>query len=773
MAGRFRKAFFAYPSGPPDLIGSIADATEGLFGSDRVKLTAWPSLPTFGAFIPDEVREGILDADVIVADVTFPNANVYYEVGYGIGLGKAIAPVLNTSIAGSAALIQRDGFFDNIGYRPYENQQQLTSILTDLPDAHISELYGKDIDGAQPIYFLDTLRKTDFRNAITSAIKSTKIYYRTFDPVETARFSTAAIVGDATASAGIIIPLLGELIDDAPRHNLRAAFLAGLSHGLGRETLILRFLAHETGPADFRDRIVTVRSPDQISDLVQEFAPKALLASQALRRPKSSLKRNALQQLSLGASAAENEFRVLHDYFVETSEFLRTLRGEVSVVAGRKGSGKSAIFFRVRDTLSQKKRHVITDLKPESHQLSLFREQLLAVVGAGVFDHTLAAFWYFVILTEITITLKRRYERLSQFDSRHFAKLRELSHLLDEFDIQDSGDFSARVNRLGAYIIQEIASVRDQRKPLSPERLTNIVFRHGISGLKKAVVDSTTEDDLIFFLFDNIDKGWPANGVDEFDVRLVRLLLESFAKVSQDLDALDRQFHSVTFLRNDIYELLVDMTPDRGKAGQARIDWADRAKLRQVIFRRLETSTKSSGATFQVLWARHFVSTVGSRDSFEYFVDHCLMRPRFLINIIENAIANAVNRGHSKVDEDDCRDAVRQHAVYLVDDFGYEIRDSSGLTSDILYSLIGISKIISKEEVVARFKSVGVPDQELEQAFTLMLWYGVVGFKSGSGIERYIYDLDYNMKRLEAEVRGAGASVEYVANDAIHVGLVG
>jgi len=33
---------------------------------------------------------------------------------------------------------------------------------------------------------------------------------------------------------------------------------------------------------------------------------------------------------------------------------------------------------------------------------------------------------------------------------------------------------------------------------------------------------------------------------------------------------------------------------------------------------------------------------VAEQDSFEYFVDHCLKRPQFLINIIENAIANGI-----------------------------------------------------------------------------------------------------------------------------------
>jgi hypothetical protein len=74
---------------------------------------------------------------------------------------------------------------------------------------------------------------------------------------------------------------------------------------------------------------------------------------------------------------------------------------------------------------------------------------------------------------------------------------------------------------------------------------------------------------------------------------------------------------------------LMDQTPDRGKAGQTRIDWTDRAKLRQVIFRRLAVSATVAGETFDQLWQRFFTGKVGIQDSFEYFVDHCLMRPDF------------------------------------------------------------------------------------------------------------------------------------------------
>jgi len=773
MSERFKRAFFAYPAAPADLAETISAATAALSKTEsKVALTAWPQMEIFGASIPDEVRKSILESDVLVCDVTIPNLNVYYEAGFAIGSGKSIAPVINSSFESAASNIQKDGFFDNIGFKTYENRIGLVELLLNLPTTSISDLYSKPLDGSQPLFMLDTLRKTDFRNSITAAIKSTKVFYRTFDPVEVPRFSTVSIVGDATASSGIIIPLLAAHLDDAPRHNLRAAFLAGLSHGLGRPTLILQLdTGSSASPIDYRDQVTAVRNQDQVTEIITAFATGSLVAAQSLRKPPTQQKKSALQQLSLGASAAENEFRVLEDYFVETSEFLRALRGEVSVVAGRKGSGKSAIFFRVRDTLSGKKRTIVTDLKPDSHQLSLFREELLKIVNVGVFDHTLAAFWYFVILSELAITIKRRMDRSAQFDMESLGKSYAFAAELDRFDIKDSGDFTARVNKLGAFVIAEIHDAQKRRQNISPERLTNIVFRDGIVDLKKLVTDNIGKEESVYFLFDNIDKGWPANGVDQFDVRLVRLLLEALEKITRDLAGGGRDFNSIVFLRNDIYELMVNQTPDRGKSGVVSIDWTDRAKLRQVIHKRLQAATHNSGSTFQVMWLTYFSSQVRGQDSFEYVVDHCLMRPRFLINIIENAIANAINRGHLKVDEDDFTYAVRQHANYLVDDFGYEIRDASGLSSDLLYGLIGMPKVVNKDDVLSRFADAGIAETDLQQAFRLMLWYGVIGLRVGPALDRYIYDYDYNMKRLEAEVRSFGDQAIFVANDAIHVGL--
>jgi nitroreductase len=144
---------------------------------------------------------------------------------------------------------------------------------------------------------------------------------------------------------------------------------------------------------------------------------------------------------------------------------------------------------------------------------------------------------------------------------------------------------------------------------------------------------------------------------------------------------------------------------------------------------------------------------------------------RFLINIIEASIANAINRGHNVVEEADCVDAVRQHSLYLVSDFGYEIRDVSGFPQDILYALVGAPKLITKDEAHSMFMRIGVEAKDLEKLFYLMLWYGVFGIAVGTGDSRFIYDYDYDFKRLDAEVRNAEGGALYVINDGLHVAM--
>jgi hypothetical protein len=217
---------------------------------------------------------------------------------------------------------------------------------------------------------------------------------------------------------------------------------------------------------------------------------------------------------------------------------------------------------------------------------------------------------------------------------------------------------------------------------------------------------------------------------------------------------------------------MVSETPDKGKAAVVRIDWTDRVKLKQVIHARLRASLVDKGRSFDEVWTRFFVEKINGKDTFEYLVDHCLMRPRFLIGIVEGAIATAIDRGHDKVSAEDCIDAVKQHANAILGDFAYEIRDVSGASEDVLLSLTGTSEYVTKDEVLDRFRKADViAPGKSDQLFEYMLWYGVLGIVNSNNVECFIYDFDYNIKRLLAEQVADENGRLYCFNQAIHVAL--
>jgi hypothetical protein len=73
----------------------------------------------------------------------------------------------------------------------------------------------------------------------------------------------------------------------------------------------------------------------------------------ACEMPPELSKREVLNNATFGSTVAEEEEDTLQSYFVETHEWRRVLAGEVDIIRGPKGSGKSAIY-----SLLQSKRAV-------------------------------------------------------------------------------------------------------------------------------------------------------------------------------------------------------------------------------------------------------------------------------------------------------------------------------------------------------------------------------------------------------------------------------
>jgi hypothetical protein len=641
------------------------------------------------------------------------------EIGYAIGKEKPIRLIRNSTVTHFLSIVDRVGIFDTLGWIQYENCDKLAEYLcASVTSAKSQDIYFK-YNRRAPIFLLDTKQKTDLAIAVNARVKKEIVSFRSFDPQETARLSAhEAISSVASSSFGVVVSLLPEEMPDAEEHNIRASFIAGLAAGMPREVLLLQ-LGEGAVPLDFRDVASVCRRPEQIAEALHEFAPRIMEGYQRDLARASRSGRTVIQDLNLGASVAENEFRDLQSYYLEVDAFHRALRGEVRVVLGRKGSGKTALFARLRDEKREKKQNVVVDIKPEGYKLIKFKEDVLEFLQLGTLEHTITAFWEYVLLIEIAYKLLEKDRNIYGRDARIYQPYIELQQQYAESEHDSTGDFSERMSRLLNDIRLEIqrrhgkgANIR-----LSNAEITEIVHKHPIAKLRHALVKYVRTKESVWVLVDNIDKGWPTHGVEKEDLMLVRTLLDAAWKVERSVEDADVECKTVVFLRNDVYELLVEHTPDRGKLTKALVDWTDQAALKQLLRRRLIFSGLDPDLNFEDMWARICVPGVRGQDSAEFILERCLMRPRALLNAIAHIRGTAVNRGHQIMEADDIIAGLKTYSHDLVEEISLEIRDVAPNIENAVYLLLGCSENLSHEELEIMFIEEGIEDGRLS------LWF--------------------------------------------------
>lgn len=117
-------------------------------------------------------------------------------------------------------------------------------------------------------------------------------------------------------------------------------------------------------------------------------------------------KRDVLSALSFGARVAEDEREGLADYFIETDQWNKVISGDVDVVFGPKGAGKSAIYTSLMnrdDVLADQGILLITAEKPRGNTVfqglvaepptaeiefvSIWKLYILSLLGSVIADY--------------------------------------------------------------------------------------------------------------------------------------------------------------------------------------------------------------------------------------------------------------------------------------------------------------------------------------------------------------------------------------------------
>lgn len=761
---RAHHAFIAYPSEPRLIPEAIRDAID-LSQTSRLRLLPWERVPIIGLKLDDLIREKIAGCDVLLADITYPNFNVYYEIGYAIAHDTPIIPLVNTSITDAVKNAQRIGLFDTTGWLTYDNSNELIYRLNDWQNVSWTDKLRKDKDHAQPLFVLDTAVKSNYRNYVYSAITHSQVEMRSFDPSANPRLTAAHAIGEISSSAGAILMLLDPRMAGAEENNLRAGFLAGLAHGFEIDPLIIQF---DNGPAptDFRDFVRNSNRRVETENHVSEYCSQVLVRNQRSSKRARKYTLGLLNKIDLGASAAENEIQQLAEYFVSTAEFARAQRSDSALIIGRKGSGKSAIAVRAAAEAQRDRGNLVLDLRPAAHNLSDLREQLLGTVGQGLFDHTIASFWQYVLLLEMILAAR---ERALKEAKRNYPLQERIRKLEDEFNLTDeflAGDFTSRLEATVESVLTVLAGSPTPEEVR--EQITNSMYESVIPSLRAAFLDLRDFYQDVYILLDDLDKGWPPRKLEPYDVKTIRHLIEVLKRIQRDFRRKDINVRYMMFLRSDVYDTLVEQTADRGKDAVIKVDWSDREQLSHLLRERVLTSFDSE--TGDEAWEAFNPKMPDGRNAIDHLIDAALYRPRFLIEVAERVLSFAINRGHSFVDERDVENALEQMSLYLVSDFAYEMRNVAGTPEDIFYAFIGTSGLLTHEEVTQKI-SARWPTIEHESVLDLLVWYGFLGIVSAADKAVFIFDRAYDFRRLLAERPTDPCERLYAVNGAFTRGL--
>ncbi|MGC2111432.1 MAG: hypothetical protein WA655_18095, partial [Candidatus Korobacteraceae bacterium] len=142
-----------------------------------------------------------------------------------------------------------------------------------------------------------------------------------------------------------------------------------------------------------------------------------------------------------------------------------------------------------------------------------------------------------------------------------------------------------------------------------------------------------------------------------------------------------------------------------------RLRWEDPELLFRVIEERYEVShDKSPGSE---MWGKYFCESVGGVPVKDYVVSKILPRPRDIVYLVKAAVSNAVNRRHSKVEEEDIRDAEPSYSQYAIKSILVENGISMPELESVIYEFVGGTAILSEEEVLRNIRQ-GLKDSAKE-----------------------------------------------------------
>jgi hypothetical protein len=752
-----KSCFVAYPSKPVNLAYTIEEAIEKINQGQTVLMNSWKASAVGGRFIITAICEAIDNNSLFMCDLTALNHNVLFELGYAIARNKRIWIVRNPAFETSNVDYERFKLLTTVGYDPYQNSNDIQRGF------YLHEPYN-DLD------------KTIYRETIESVISrqmsptllyiktnieteaSVKLSHQLFkikdkipvvvdDPGEVTTQTLAWYAQEVNRAYAVIVHFLSIDHVGSRFHNAKSAFISGLAYGFGRRLLML---AHEPyiSPIDYRDLLKTHDTGARCVSLAQSWLDDVIhyynqWLSQKREFEEERLAQTELQSIWIGDAVAENESDDLLYYFVPTASYYEALAAKKSIFIGRRGSGKTAILYKLANELQADKRNHVCIIKPIDYELEGILNMLKLAMSKAEQGYLIESFWKFLIYTELAKTVyemlhaKPTYYDMSESESEFVAFVEANETII-------TNDFSIRlevvVNRLQS--IQKYESSKEYRIKVS-ELLHEIVLRN-LRALLGKVLERRHK---VAIIIDNLDRAW---GKREDMPNLAELLfglLNVTNSISADFAKSDHWRNAINlsliiFLRSDIFSQIQRYTREADKIAYSVIIWEDKELLLRVLEQRFFTSSSLARPTD--VWNKFFCDKVNDLYTKDFIMEMILPRPRDLIVYSQAAIASAVNRGHTKVEPDDLLAAGKRYSQQALNSLKAE--ECEVPIESLLYEFIGKNECIDEKDIQVAMQKCNIDETKLPLIVNLLCDLNFLGVEVEDNRFEYLFDDDQKRK---------------------------
>ena len=667
--------FYAYPSDSGHLSETIETAIKSINQRQVIHIKSWRKIKAGGKIVINEILNETDSSDLFLCDLTGLNPNVLFELGFSIANRKRVWLTLDITRRQNSEQVQSLPIINSFGYQQHVNYDEISNrFLTECPYddllSHILQSYDKLISGRQQshrindlFYIPGSVESTAFkmlRKYLESLKKQKGRKVVVYDHLENSIGNLQWFLRNILEANSVIVHLDDPDSKDALTNNARCSLLAGMAIGFGRNVRMIAPAPFDP-PFDYRELLAVYETGTDCKSIVEKWLSSIFMT----RLDRESASRDpelALLEFHIGEPIAENEEVELSNYFVPTSAYIKGTRDKMGIFVGRKGTGKTANLYQLREHYSKERSNLVVTIKPVSFRIAVFGSLLHDFFprpddAADFVERT----WRAIIYAELAVEVCRWIEANTKFREPEKNEAAVINHV-DNFREFVEADFAGRIDKIRELIMKSVD------RGDSPKAALHTIARDFSKPLVTAYSSLFRRRfQQVVILVDNLDKAWSLG--DDVDVqrRLIYGLLEFQNTIGHDLLSAKSDIRLFIFLREDIFTKVMEKAdePDKVRLSVIRIAWPDGERLLDILEKRFLYC--SPELTVESIWSELFCREVAEKPTRDYLLDHVMPRPRDLIHVVHSAIETCASRSHHKIESDDLRYAIREYFQFLLD----------------------------------------------------------------------------------------------------------